>query len=187
MGVRLDRWRRRARVGRLTVRRGAHWLVTQVRGRRADEARRAELEERFAIRTAEDVARELGNMKGAIMKAGQMISFIAEGLPPEAQAALATLQADVPPMAPSLAEGVIRAELGDEPDRLFLAWDPVPIDAAATGLGSQSRKSLSGSAPSSSRTTASARLGAIGGVSCWRLASAACASGGRPSATKLII
>ena len=34
------------------------------------------------------------------MKAGQLISFIAEGLPPEAQAALATLQADVPPMAP---------------------------------------------------------------------------------------
>ena len=38
------------------------------------------------------------------MKAGQLIGFIAEGLPPEAQAALATLQADVPPMAPSLAE-----------------------------------------------------------------------------------
>ena len=31
------------------------------------------------------------------MKAGQLIGFIAEGLPPEAQAALATLQADVPP------------------------------------------------------------------------------------------
>ena len=35
------------------------------------------------------------------MKAGQLIGFIADGLPPEAQAALATLQADVPPMAPS--------------------------------------------------------------------------------------
>jgi predicted unusual protein kinase regulating ubiquinone biosynthesis (AarF/ABC1/UbiB family) len=72
-------------------------------------------------------------MKGAIMKAGQMISFIAEGLPPEAQAALATLQADVPPMAPSLAEGVVREELGAEPHDLFLDWDPEPVAAASIG------------------------------------------------------
>ena len=67
------------------------------------------------------------------MKAGQMVSFIADGLPPEAQAALATLQADVPPMAPSLAEGVIRAELGADPEKLFLDWDPVPVAAASIG------------------------------------------------------
>src|SRR5947209_2680929 len=110
-----------------------HFGVLKVRGARASEEQRARLEERFAIRTAEDVARELGNMKGAIMKAGQMISFIAEGLPPEAQAALATLQADVPPMAPSLAEQVIRDELGEDPNRLFLDWDPVQVAAASIG------------------------------------------------------
>ncbi|HWI02852.1 MAG TPA: hypothetical protein VNT52_03370, partial [Acidimicrobiales bacterium] len=109
---RRNRLERQARVWRLSLRRSAHWAVIKVRGTRADEAKRAELEEQFAIRTAEDVAKVLGGMKGAIMKAGQMVSFIADGLPPEAQAALATLQADVPPMAPSLAEGVIRSELG---------------------------------------------------------------------------
>jgi predicted unusual protein kinase regulating ubiquinone biosynthesis (AarF/ABC1/UbiB family) len=67
------------------------------------------------------------------MKAGQMISFIADGLPPEAQAALATLQADVPPMAPSLAEQVIREELGADPEKLFLDWDPIPKAAASIG------------------------------------------------------
>ena len=72
-------------------------------------------------------------MKGAIMKAGQLIGFIAEGLPPEAQAALATLQADVPPMAPSLAEEVVRSELGDEPEPLFLDWNPIPVAAASVG------------------------------------------------------
>jgi predicted unusual protein kinase regulating ubiquinone biosynthesis (AarF/ABC1/UbiB family) len=130
---RRHRLRRTARVWRLTARRSAHWAVVRVRGARATEEERARLEERFAIRTAEDVARELGNMKGAIMKAGQMISFIAEGLPPEAQAALATLQADVPPMAPSLAEGVVRSELGADPEALFLDWDPVPVAAASIG------------------------------------------------------
>jgi predicted unusual protein kinase regulating ubiquinone biosynthesis (AarF/ABC1/UbiB family) len=105
----------------------------KVRGMRADQERRAALEEQFAIRSAEDVAQVLGGMKGAIMKAGQMLSFLADGLPPEAQAALATLQADVPPMSPRLAAGVIRDELGAEPDQVFLEWSEVPVAAASIG------------------------------------------------------
>lgn len=128
-----ERSARRLRVWRLTARRGAHWALVRVRGVRADAARRAALEEQFAIRSAQDVAAELGNMKGAIMKLGQMLSFVADGLPPEAQAALASLQQDVPPMAPSLATEVVRAELGADPERLFLAWDPVPVAAASIG------------------------------------------------------
>src|SRR5436309_10027864 len=124
---------RQLRVWRLTARRGLHFGIFCVRGRRANEAKRAELEEKFAIKTAQDVAEVLGGMKGAIMKAGQMISFVAEGLPPEAQEALATLQAEVPPMAPSLAESVVREELGDDPEKLFLDWSPEPIAAASIG------------------------------------------------------
>src|SRR5207253_5643880 len=41
--------------------------------------------------------------------------------------------ADVPPMAPSLAEKVVRDELGADPDKLFLHWDPVPKAAASIG------------------------------------------------------
>ena len=130
---RRHRLERQLRVWRLTARRGAHFAVVKVRGRAANEEQRARLEEQFAVRTAEDVAKVLGGMKGAIMKAGQMLSFIADGLPPEAQAALATLQADVPPMAPSLAEGVVRSELGADPEKLFLDWSPVPVAAASIG------------------------------------------------------
>jgi predicted unusual protein kinase regulating ubiquinone biosynthesis (AarF/ABC1/UbiB family) len=130
---RRNRLDRQARMWRLSVRRLLAWATIKVRGRRATEEKRARLEEQFAIRTAQDVAEVLGNMKGAIMKAGQMISFIADGLPPEAQAALATLQADVPPMAPSLAEQVIREELGADPEKLFLDWEPVPRAAASIG------------------------------------------------------
>jgi predicted unusual protein kinase regulating ubiquinone biosynthesis (AarF/ABC1/UbiB family) len=127
---RLDR---QLRVYRLTARRGFHWVNVKVKGRGATEEERARLEEQFTIRTAEDVASVLGGMKGAIMKAGQMISFIADGLPPDAQAALATLQQDVPPMAPSLAERVIVDELGAPPEQVFLEWDPMPIGAASIG------------------------------------------------------
>src|SRR3954453_14132425 len=130
---RRHRLERQARVWRLTARRSAHYFIVRERGRAASEEQRAKLEERFAVRTAEDVAAVLGGMKGAIMKAGQMISFIAEGLPPEAQAALATLQADVPPMAPSPAGQVGRGELGKDPEKLFLDWNPVPVAAASIG------------------------------------------------------
>jgi predicted unusual protein kinase regulating ubiquinone biosynthesis (AarF/ABC1/UbiB family) len=124
---------RRVRIMRLTSSRGLHFAVNKLKGRNKTEAERAALDEQFAIKSAQDVAAVLGGMKGAIMKAGQMLSFIADGLPPEAQAALATLQQDVPPMAPSLAAGVIRDELGADPEDVFLEWNPVPLGAASIG------------------------------------------------------
>ncbi len=107
--------------------------MVKVRGVAAGETRRAELDEGFAIRTAEDVARELGQMKGVVMKAGQMMSFILDGLPPEARAMLESLQANVEPMAPSLAAAVVEAELGAPPEEVFLDWDPIPAAAASIG------------------------------------------------------
>jgi predicted unusual protein kinase regulating ubiquinone biosynthesis (AarF/ABC1/UbiB family) len=115
------------------ARRGAHLAVIKVRGAAADEARKRGLEEQFKIRTAEDVARELGNMKGVIMKAGQMLSFILDGLPDAARESLASLQGDVPPMSPRAAAGVVRAELGAEPEEIFLDWSELPAAAASIG------------------------------------------------------
>jgi predicted unusual protein kinase regulating ubiquinone biosynthesis (AarF/ABC1/UbiB family) len=131
--VHRERIRRQGRIVWLTSRRGAHFALNKVRGFGADEARRAELDEQFAVRTAEDVAAELGNMKGVMMKLGQMVSFIMDGLPPDAQAAMASLQQDIPPMAPSLAEQVILDDLGKPVNELFLDWNPVPVAAASIG------------------------------------------------------
>lgn len=130
---RRERLARTARIWRLTARRGTHFAVIKVRGAGRDEARRRELDEQFKIRTAADVARELGHMKGVIMKAGQMLSFILDGLPEAAQQSLASLQADAPPMSPSAAAGVVRAELGAEPEDLFLDWSETPVAAASIG------------------------------------------------------
>lgn len=130
---RRERWRRTSRVWRLTARNGARFAASRVRGLRRGAERRAALDEQFVIRTAQDVARELGQMKGAMMKAGQLVSFIIEALPEPAQEALATLQADAPPMAPSLAAGVVRDELGDDPERVFLDWSATPVAAASIG------------------------------------------------------
>lgn len=128
-----NRFGRAARIWRLSARNSARFAISKVRGVGSPAERRAELDEQFAIRTAADVAKELGEMKGVLMKAGQMISFIFEALPDDAQAALATLQADAAPMAPSLAAGVVRAELGRAPERAFLDWGDVPVAAASIG------------------------------------------------------
>lgn len=128
-----SRFSRSARVWKLSARNSARFAVSRVRGIGSAADRRAELDEQFAIRTAEDVAKELGEMKGVLMKAGQLISFIFEALPDEAQAALATLQADAAPMAPSLAAGVVQSELGSPPERVFLDWTDMPVAAASIG------------------------------------------------------
>ena len=128
-----NRFSRTVRVWRLSTRNAARYGAMKVRRVASPADRRAALDEQFAIRTAEDVAKHLGEMKGVLMKAGQLVSFIFETLPDDAQAALATLQADAAPMSPSLAAGVIAAELGAAPERVFLDWTDVPVAAASIG------------------------------------------------------
>ena len=125
-------WRSR-RVWKMTARNSTRFAATKARQLVTPAERRAELDAQFAIRTAEDVAKELGEMKGVLMKLGQLVSFIAEGLPDEAQAALATLQADAAPMAPTLAAGVVRDELGADPEDVFARWEDLPVASASIG------------------------------------------------------
>ncbi|MDP2290399.1 MAG: AarF/ABC1/UbiB kinase family protein [Actinomycetota bacterium] len=133
MNERVFRLRRTARVWRLMARNGCRFVVHRGRRLITRGEQREALDTAFAIRTSEDVARELGNMKGALMKFGQLLSFIMEALPPEAQQALASLQADAPPMAPEAADAVVRAELGAPPQKVFLDWQVTPIAAASVG------------------------------------------------------
>ncbi len=126
-------WRSR-RMWRMTARNATRFAGTKARQLVTPAERRAELDEQFAIRTAEDVAKELGEMKGVLMKVGQLVSFIAEGLPDEAQAALAALQADAAPMAPTLAAEVVRGRARRAtPEQVFRRWEDLPVAAASIG------------------------------------------------------
>jgi predicted unusual protein kinase regulating ubiquinone biosynthesis (AarF/ABC1/UbiB family) len=99
----------------------------------AGAERRETLDRAYEIKTAEQVATELGNMKGALMKLGQMISYLDEGLPEHFRVALAQLQHDAPPMSAELAASMVEEELGRHPKDLFAEWDPDPIAAASIG------------------------------------------------------
>src|SRR4051812_17988259 len=99
----------------------------------ASAERKAELDAELELKTAEDVAATLGNMKGALMKLGQIASFVDDGLPEPVRAALEQLQADAPPMSAELTADVVERELGAAPEKMFAEWDPQPIAAASIG------------------------------------------------------
>jgi predicted unusual protein kinase regulating ubiquinone biosynthesis (AarF/ABC1/UbiB family) len=83
---------------------------------------------------AEDIARSLGEMKGAPMKIGQALSFVDVSLiPEEYRRALSILQSEAPPMPYHLVEEVIREELGGPPEKVFSWFSPKPIAAASIG------------------------------------------------------
>jgi predicted unusual protein kinase regulating ubiquinone biosynthesis (AarF/ABC1/UbiB family) len=90
-------------------------------------------------RLAERYAEVLGDMKGAVMKVGQILSFVdVDGVVPASsrqlfQSTLARLQSDVPPLAPDEITDVIRAELGACPERIFAFFSPRPVAAASMG------------------------------------------------------
>ena len=94
--------------------------------------------QRYA-KEAERYAELLGGMKGALMKAGQLLSFVdTAGLVPAQyqqvfQTALSGLQADAPPMDADAVASVVTEELGARPEEIFSRFSPLPIAAASIG------------------------------------------------------
>jgi hypothetical protein len=117
------RGRRNLDIAALGVQVGGTYASTAARKLFATAERRVELDEERELRTAEAITERLGNMKGALMKLGQMASYVSEGLPEPMRAALAELQSNAPPMSAELAAGVIESELGAPPAELFAGRD----------------------------------------------------------------
>jgi predicted unusual protein kinase regulating ubiquinone biosynthesis (AarF/ABC1/UbiB family) len=85
------------------------------------------------LRTAEDVTRTMGEMKGAVMKIGQVLSLMAGVLPDEMAAQLASLQSNAPPMSYDLVRQVFDREYGAPPDTIFRKFEKTPFAAASIG------------------------------------------------------
>src|SRR5260370_6164281 len=131
--LRQSRLSRGSALARLALRIGGRYVARSPRLIFAWVDGRAELRHELALRTAEDVAEELGSMKGALMKLGQMASYIDEDMPESFRTAMARLQHNAPPMTPELASSVIVDELGADPEQVFARWDPLPFAAASIG------------------------------------------------------
>lgn len=95
-----------------------------------------------AIAAARELVAEMGELKGIVMKVGQMASYLPGALPPEAQRVLATLQADSIAMRFERIAEIVEAELGKPPDALF---DDFGREAfAAASIGQVHRATLDG-------------------------------------------
>jgi predicted unusual protein kinase regulating ubiquinone biosynthesis (AarF/ABC1/UbiB family) len=131
--VRHSWWRRNARLARLGARVGLTYASTAARKTFASYEQHEQLDRDRELRTAEQVAGELGQMKGALMKLGQMASYLDDGLPEPLRLALSQLQSNAPPMSAELAVDTVERELGGPLERFFVEFDTEPIAAASIG------------------------------------------------------
>src|SRR4029077_12222524 len=124
---------RLAPLARLALRIGGRYLARSPQLVFASVERVTELRHDLALRSAEEVADELGYMKGVLMKLGQMAGYVDEDMPETFRSAMARLQHSAPPMSPALAASVIVDELGNAPEHVFARWDALPFAAASIG------------------------------------------------------
>jgi len=88
-------------------------------------------------RTADQVFRVLGELKGGAMKLGQALSIFEAALPPELagpyRATLTKLQESAPPLPATTVHRVLAADLGDNWRDSFESFDDMPAAAASIG------------------------------------------------------
>ncbi|SDM17072.1 Predicted unusual protein kinase regulating ubiquinone biosynthesis, AarF/ABC1/UbiB family [Nonomuraea maritima] len=91
----------------------------------------------FQQRTAEQIFKVLGELKGGAMKVGQALSIFEAALPQEIagpyRATLTKLQDSAPPLPVATVHKVLAEELGDNWRKHFLSFDDKPTAAASIG------------------------------------------------------
>src|ERR1700685_2878105 len=84
-------------------------------------------------RTADQIFRVLGELKGGAMKLGQALSILEAALPPELagpyRATLTKLQESAPPLPASTVHRVLAADLGEDWEQRFESFDDTPAAA----------------------------------------------------------
>ncbi|HTK56832.1 MAG TPA: AarF/UbiB family protein [Gemmatimonadales bacterium] len=89
--------------------------------------------EEFHRKRARKLTRTLAHLGPTFIKLAQVLGVRADILPEPYLSTLATLSDQVPPLAPGVAEEVVRTELGAPVHELFDTWDPEPLAAASLG------------------------------------------------------
>ncbi len=88
-------------------------------------------------RTADQLFRVLGELKGGAMKLGQALSIFEAALPPELagpyRATLTRLQESAPPLPTATVYRVLAADLGEDWRASFASFDDTPAAAASIG------------------------------------------------------
>jgi predicted unusual protein kinase regulating ubiquinone biosynthesis (AarF/ABC1/UbiB family) len=125
--------KRLMRLASMTARVASGYTASRVKAvfqsKEAAERDRARAHEQ----AGELIAQTLGELKGAVMKVGQMASIAGDLLPKELSEALGALQREAPPMDFEVIAEQIERELGAPPSSLFQRFDPAPFASASIG------------------------------------------------------
>jgi predicted unusual protein kinase regulating ubiquinone biosynthesis (AarF/ABC1/UbiB family) len=84
-------------------------------------------------RQARQIRNGLQELKGPIMKIGQVLSMQTRFLDPNVIEELSALQMHAPPMHPSLMRAQFKSAFGAGPEQVFRSFDPEPFAAASLG------------------------------------------------------
>src|SRR3954470_21237341 len=124
--------------GGLVAGQGLRWAGTRAANAlRSEEAAEAATGERAAA-TARELVKQLGQMRGAAMEIGQVLSAVDFGAIPESEreefkATLAALRDDVPPLPFKQIERLLKQELGTPLSEAFSEFDEQAFAAASIG------------------------------------------------------
>ena len=121
------------RLAGMTATVAGRYASNKLRGAFLSEEKGKERTEKTYAKMADDLTETLGELKGAVMKLGQIASQTQDFLPKEFSQALQKLQKQAPPMAFSVIEEQIELELGSPISLLFKSFDPEPYAAASIG------------------------------------------------------
>jgi predicted unusual protein kinase regulating ubiquinone biosynthesis (AarF/ABC1/UbiB family) len=129
---------RTARVGGLVTGQGLRWAGMRTANRLRTPERAAAARSDRTAGLVEELVEQLGQMRGAAMKVGQMLSMVEfDGLEEDErsglQQRLASLRDDVPPVAFADLEKLMRREFGGPLSRVFSEFDERAFAAASIG------------------------------------------------------
>ncbi len=129
---------RTARMGGLVTGQGLRWAGMRTANRVRTPERAAAAENQRTAALVSELVEQLGRMRGAAMKVGQMLSMVefdglGEEQQDELQRKLATLRDDVPPVPFARLEKMMRQEFGVPLKRVFSEFDERAFAAASIG------------------------------------------------------
>jgi predicted unusual protein kinase regulating ubiquinone biosynthesis (AarF/ABC1/UbiB family) len=129
-----NRFKRMFKLGSMGARVTASTMASKVGSLLpGNKERREENLQRAYAKNAARVVDVLGELKGASMKVGQLLSADPELLPDEFSDVMSSLQKDAPPMTYATVKDQIEAALDRPMETVFSFFDPEPIGAASIG------------------------------------------------------
>lgn len=125
--------RRFMKLASMTASIATKTVTNSIRNLTADEEQKDQARSQLLQTIGVQIADTLGEMKGAVMKVGQIASQYKDIFPPEVAKAIAKLQRQAPALPFDQIKQQVEKELGKPLDKIFKSFDETPFAAASIG------------------------------------------------------